>query len=147
MKMTKPLFTGVCTALVTPFLGESINYPMLDVLLQRQIDAGIEAVVLAGTTGESATLSTSEKMTLFSQSKDFVGDRLKIIAGTGSNNTRHAIELSQTAAEAGVDGLLLVSPDRDKALRINTLPGRASPDGGNGAAGRVDRHLRLLRDH
>ena len=113
--MRKPLFTGVCTALVTPFLGESINYPMLDVLLQRQIDAGIEAVVLAGTTGESATLSTSEKMTLFSRSKDFVGDRLKIIAGTGSNNTRHAIELSQAAAEAGVDGLLLVSPYYNKA--------------------------------
>ena len=80
--MKEPLFTGAATALVTPFLGDSINYPMLEQLLRRQIDAGIEAVV---------------------------------IAGTGSNSTRHTMELSMAAEQTGVDGLLLVSPYYNKA--------------------------------
>lgn len=92
--MKEPLFTGAATALVTPFLGDSINYPMLEQLLRRQIDAGIEAVVIAGTTGESATLSDGEKLELFRRAKDYVGNRCKIIAGTGSNSTRHTMELS-----------------------------------------------------
>ena len=63
--MRKTLFTGACTALVTPFLDGRINYPMMEQLLKRQIDAGIKAVVVAGTTGESPTLSDDEKITLF----------------------------------------------------------------------------------
>ena len=63
--MKKPLFTGVCTALVTPFLGGNVNYPMMDLLLRRQVEAGIEAVVLCGTTGESPTLSDLEKLEMF----------------------------------------------------------------------------------
>ena len=63
--MKKPLFTGVCTALVTPFLGNAVNYPLLELLLGRQIAAGIEAVVLCGTTGESPTLSDCEKLEIF----------------------------------------------------------------------------------
>lgn len=112
---SKPLFTGVCTALVTPFLDDQVNYPMLEQLLRRQIDAGIEAVVIAGTTGESATLSDGEKLELFQRAKEYVGDRCKIIAGTGSNSTRHTVELSQAAEETGVDGLLIVSPYYNKA--------------------------------
>ena len=113
--MKEPLFTGAATALVTPFLGDSINYPMLEQLLRRQIDAGIEAVVIAGTTGESATLSDGEKLELFRRAKDYVGNRGKIIAGTGSNSTRHTMELSMAAEQTGVDGLLLVSPYYNKA--------------------------------
>ena len=113
--MKEPLFTGAATALVTPFLGDSINYPMLEQLLRRQIDAGIEAVVIAGTTGESATLSDGEKLELFRRAKDYVGNRCKIIAGTGSNATRHTMELSMAAEQTGVDGLLLVSPYYNKA--------------------------------
>lgn len=113
--MKKPLFTGVCTALVTPFYNGKINYPMLRILLQRQIDAGITAVVLSGTTGESATLSDVEKIELFQKARNFVGNQIKIIAGTGSNNTEHSIELSLAAQESGVDGLLLVSPYYNKA--------------------------------
>ena len=109
------LFTGACTALVTPFLDEKINYPMLEQLLKRQIDAGIEAVVIAGTTGESPTLSDEEKLELFRRSKDYVGNRCKIIAGTGSNSTEHTAELSKAAEETGVDGLLIVSPYYNKA--------------------------------
>lgn len=111
----KPLFTGVCTALVTPFLDHKVNYPMLQQLLRRQMDAGIRAVVIAGTTGESATLSDEEKLELFQKAKDFVGEGCKIIAGTGSNSTEHAVWLSKAAEETGVDGLLIVSPYYNKA--------------------------------
>lgn len=113
--MKKTLFTGVCTALVTPFLDGKINWPMLQVLLQRQMDAGISAVVLAGTTGESATLTDEEKLELFRFAKAVVGDKMLILAGTGSNNTAHAVKLSKEAAELGVDGLLVVSPYYNKA--------------------------------
>ena len=113
--MKKPIFTGVCTALVTPFLEDKINYPLVDQLLGRQINAGVEAVVLAGTTGESPTLSDMEKVMLFKRSKEYVGDSCKIIAGTGSNCTSHAIELSQAAEEAGADALLVVSPYYNKS--------------------------------
>lgn len=113
--MKQSFFTGVCTALVTPFLGDTVNYPMLDRLIQRQIDAGIEAVVICGTTGESATLSDPEKIQLLRRAKQFAGDRCKIIAGTGSNNTEHAITLSRAAEEVGADALLIVSPYYNKA--------------------------------
>ena len=113
--MKKPLFSGVCTALVTPFLENKINYPMLNVLLQRQINAGVDAVVLSGTTGEAPTLTEEEKTELFRRGKEFADGNIKIIAGTGSNNTDHAIALSLAAEKAGVDGLLLVSPYYNKA--------------------------------
>ena len=113
--MKNCVFTGACTALVTPFLDEKINYPMLERLLQRQLDAGIEAVVISGTTGESPTLSDQEKLELFRRAKAFVGSRCKIIAGTGSNNTAHAIRLSKAAQETGADALLVVSPYYNKA--------------------------------
>ena len=116
--MNQPFFTGACTALVTPFLGNRINYPMLEQLLKRQIDAGIEAVVIAGTTGESATLTDEEKLELFRKAKKYAGDSCKIIAGTGSNSTEHTVELSKAAEETGVDGLLLVSPYYNKATSV-----------------------------
>ena len=111
----KPLFTGVCTALVTPFLNGQVNYPMLERLLQYQMDAGIRAVVICGTTGESPTLSDSEKLMLLQRAKEFVGDHCLIIAGTGSNCTEHAVALSRAAQDTGVDALLLVSPYYNKA--------------------------------
>lgn len=113
--MNKALFHGVCTALVTPFLNGQINYPMLGVLLQRQMDAGIKAVVLAGTTGESATLSDDETLELIKYSKACVGKRMLIIAGSGSNSTQHAIEKSIAAERCGADALLVVSPYYNKA--------------------------------
>ena len=113
--MKNMLFTGACTALVTPFLEDQVNYPMLERLLQRQIEAGIEAVVICGTTGESPALSDGEKLELFRRAKDFAGGRCKIIAGTGSNSTVHAVELSKEAEQAGADGLLVVSPYYNKA--------------------------------
>ncbi len=113
--MKIPLFTGACTALVTPFLDGNVNYPMLEQLLRRQLEAGINAIVIAGTTGESATLSDREKLELFRRAKAYVGDDGLIIAGTGSNDTAHAVALSRAAEEAGADALLLVSPYYNKA--------------------------------
>lgn len=113
--MTKPFFTGACTALVTPFLNGNINYPMVEVLIQRQINAKIPAVVLSGTTGESPTLSDGEKLTLIRVAKKAAGNATKIITGTGSNSTAHSVELSIAAENEGADGLLVVSPYYNKA--------------------------------
>ena len=113
--MKTPFFTGACTALVTPFINGQVNYPMLDILLQRQIDAGLEAVVICGTTGESPTLTDREKLELFRRAKEFAKDRIKILAGTGSNDTAHTVDLSIAAQEEGADGLLIVSPYYNKA--------------------------------
>lgn len=112
--MTKPLFTGVCTALVTPFLDGKVNFPMLERLLARQMEAGIPAVVLCGTTGESATLSDTEKLSIFRRAKAFAGTELLILAGTGSNSTEHAVALSRAAEDMGADGLLCVTPSYNK---------------------------------
>lgn len=113
--MKNVFFQGACTALVTPFLGEQVNYPMLERLLQRQIDSGIRSVVLCGTTGESPTLSDGEKLEIFRRGKAYVGSSCQIIAGTGSNSTEHAVALSIAAEKAGADALLVVSPYYNKA--------------------------------
>lgn len=113
--MKQTLFSGTCTALVTPFLSNQVNYPMLEQLLRRQMESGIHAVVLCGTTGEAPTLTDAEKIEIFRRGKSFVEDGCTIIAGTGSNCTAHAVDLSIAAEEAGADALLVVSPYYNKA--------------------------------
>lgn len=113
--MKEPLFTGACTALVTPFLDGQVNYPMMEQLLRRQLDAGIDAVVICGTTGEAPTLSDAEKLELFSRAKYYTGGSCKIIAGTGSNSTAHTVKLSKAAQKCGADALLVVTPYYNKA--------------------------------
>ncbi len=113
--MKNLLFSGACTALVTPFLGDQVNYPMVRQLLRRQQEAGISAVVMGGTTGEAPTLSDREKLKLFSEAKACAGNEMTVICGTGSNDTAHAVELSIAAQEAGADALLVVSPYYNKA--------------------------------
>ena len=113
--MKNVLFTGACTALVTPFLNGEVNYPMMEQLLRQQTEAGIRAVVICGTTGEAPTLSDQEKIELFRRAKKYVGDRCLVIAGTGSNNTEHTVFLSKAAEAAGADALLVVSPYYNKA--------------------------------
>ena len=112
--MKKTIFTGACTALVTPFVGNQVNFPLLELLIQRQIDAGISAIVLCGTTGESPTLTDQEKLEIFRRGKDVSGEKMKVICGTGSNDTKHAVELSIAAQESGADALLVVSPYYNK---------------------------------
>ena len=119
--MKKTVFTGACTALVTPFSNGKVDYSMLRKLLHRQMAAGIHAVVLCGTTGEAPTLTDEEKLTMIQQAKEFTGDDCTIIAGTGSNNTQHALTLSRAAEEVGADALLVVSPYYNKATAEGLL--------------------------
>ena len=118
MPLTSPLFTGCATALITPFRGGEIDKNAFIRLLQRQIEGDVDALVVAGTTGESPTLTDTEKEWLFTASAKEVatsGRKIPVIAGTGSNNTRRAVELSRMAEDCGCDGLLVVTPYYNKA--------------------------------
>ena len=119
--MEQPLFTGVCTALVTPFLNLEVNYPLLQQLIRRQIASGIEAIVLCGTTGEAPTLSDEEKLQLIRCGKDYAGAHCKIIAGTGSNDTLHAVKLSLQAQAQGADAILVVAPYYNKGTETGLI--------------------------
>lgn len=112
--MKNPVFTGVCTALVTPFAKEKVNIPMLERLLCRQWEAGVDAVCLCGTTGEAPTLTDAEKIAAFRAARAVSG-RHCLIAGTGSNSTAHSVSLSIAAQDCGMDGLLVVTPYYNKA--------------------------------
>ena len=110
------IFEGVATALITPFGSDgSINYAKLEELINKQIEDGVDGLVICGTTGESATLTEKEHMDVIRESVKFVNGRVPVIAGTGSNCTQTAIEMSKEAEEYGADGLLLVSPYYNKA--------------------------------
>jgi len=108
------VFEGVFTALVTPFRDGEIDAPALHALVDHQIDAGIDGVVPCGSTGESATLSHAEHRRVVEIAVEAAGGRIPVVAGTGSNNTREAIELTLHAKEAGADGALLISPYYNK---------------------------------
>lgn len=115
--MKRPIFTGLCTALVTPFREGKVNFDLLKALIEMQIGAGVDAIVLSGTTGESPTLTREEKVTIFRTGVETARRRCKIIAGTGSNCTAAAAELSCAARDAGVDGVLVVTPYYNKCTQ------------------------------
>ena len=115
--MKRRIFSGLFTALVTPFSADGIDFTMLEQLIDGQIEAGTEAIVLAGTTGESPTLTHEEKLGLFREGVRIAAGRCKIIAGTGSNSTKAAVDLSREAQDCGVDGLLVVTPYYNKATQ------------------------------
>ena len=104
------IFKGVATALITPFYKGEIDYESLQNLIERQIDAGVGAILLAGTTGESPTLSVREHAELVSFTARQIDGRLPLLAGCGSNSTAHACELAEAVAESGADALLAVTP-------------------------------------
>lgn len=108
------LWIGAGVALVTPFKDGKIDYDALERLIEWQIEEGTDALVMAGTTGESATLTREEKLELFRFTLDIVKGRVPVIAGTGSNSTSDVISLSIDAEKLGVDGLLLVTPYYNK---------------------------------
>lgn len=115
MSLYKPtIFTGVATALITPFREGSIDYEALEHLIEMQIDAGISALLLAGTTGEGSTLTTSELFDLIRFSRTCIKNRVPLLAGCGSNCTAHAKELVCAACEGGADALLAVTPYYNK---------------------------------
>ncbi len=104
------MFTGVITALVTPFRGDAFDEEALRKLVEEQIAAGIDGLVPTGTTGESPTLTNEEHLRVIEIVVQAANKRVPVIAGTGSNSTREAIEMSEAAKRAGADGLLLVTP-------------------------------------
>ena len=104
------IFRGVGTALITPFLGGEIDYKTLEELIERQIKAGINALVIGGTTAEAATLSDEERYELFRRAKEIIGGRCKLIFGTGTNDTRVAVRHTEFASRLGCDGVLVVTP-------------------------------------
>ena len=104
------IFKGVATALITPFYKGEIDYEALQNLIEAQIDAGVGAILLAGTTGESPTLSLDDHAELVSFAARQIRGRLPLLAGCGSNSTSHACELAVAVAESGADALLAVTP-------------------------------------
>ncbi|MBE6012663.1 4-hydroxy-tetrahydrodipicolinate synthase [Anaeropeptidivorans aminofermentans] len=112
------IFKGSGVAIVTPFNQDgSINFEAYEGLVEFQIENGTDAIIVCGTTGESATLSTEEQISLVKFTVEKVNKRVPVIAGAGSNNTSHAVELAKGAYEVGADALLAVTPYYNKATQ------------------------------
>lgn len=111
------LFKGSGVAIVTPFNQNGVNFDKLGELLDWHIEQGTDAIIICGTTGESVTMSDEEKKAAFKFTVEKVAGRIPVIAGTGSNDTRHSIELSKYAESVGCDGLLCVTPYYNKTTQ------------------------------
>ena len=112
--MKKKVFEGCATALVTPFDGEKIDYASFGVMIERQLEAGVQALVFAGTTGEAPTLSGEERRDICSFAVRTVRGRVPVIVGCGSNSTSETVRRAESAEELGADALLVVSPYYNK---------------------------------
>lgn len=120
--MREPVFTGACPAIVTPFdANGAVNYDVFGKLIDQQIAAGVDAICVAGTTGETSTLSIREHIAVVEYCVKRVNKRVKVIAGAGSNDTSAAVYLSQHAQDSGADALLLVTPYYNKASQAGLL--------------------------
>ncbi len=115
--MKNTVFTGAATAIVTPLNKDGVDYEQFATLIEWQIKEGIDAIVVAGTTGEGSTLTDAEHKEVIRFCVEKVAGRVPVIAGTGSNDTAYAIELSKYACEVGADALLLVTPYYNKATQ------------------------------
>lgn len=113
--MKKTLFTGAGVAIVTPFNADgTVNYDRFKELIDRQIENSTDAIIVAGTTGEAATLSTEEHIEVIKRGVEFVDKRVPVIAGCGSNDTKYNVELASECKKAGSDALLMVTPYYNK---------------------------------
>ena len=115
--MKNTIFTGAATAIVTPLTKDGIDYEQFGRLIDWQIEAGIDAIVAVGTTGEGSTLDDKEHKEAIKFCVERVAGRVPVIAGTGSNDTAYAIELTKYACEVGADAMLLVTPYYNKATQ------------------------------
>jgi len=115
--MKKAVFTGVATAIVTPLTKDGIDYEQFGRLIEWQISEGVNAIVAVGTTGEGSTLSDAEHKEAIKFCVEKVAGRVPVIAGTGSNDTAYAIELTKFSCEVGADAMLLVTPYYNKATQ------------------------------
>ena len=119
--MKKPVFEGLATAIVTPFKNGTIDIPTFEMLLDAQLAANVDAIVVCGTTGESATLSAQEQLALIAHAIQYTAGRCKIIAGTGSNDTAHAIDMSRAASSMGACAVLVVTPYYNKCTQAGLI--------------------------
>lgn len=115
MSVKKKIFAGAGVALITPFKDGKVDYKALEVILEQQIAGGTDAIIACGTTAEAATLNDSEHKGIISFCVEKVNKRVPVIAGTGSNHTDYAVELTKFAKSEGADGVLLVTPYYNKA--------------------------------
>ncbi|MBR5570432.1 MAG: 4-hydroxy-tetrahydrodipicolinate synthase [Oscillospiraceae bacterium] len=111
------IFEGAATALITPFKDGQVDYPALKKLIDWQIEEGIDALVICGTTGEGSTMTDAEHKEVLRFSLEAAAGRVPMIAGTGSNDTAYAIQMTQHACEMGYDGVLVVTPYYNKATQ------------------------------
>ncbi len=111
------LFKGSGVALVTPFKNDEINFKVLEDLIQWHIEQGTDAIIICGTTGEASTMSDEEKKSAFKFSVEIAAGKIPVIAGTGSNNTKHSIELSKYAESVGCSAVLCVTPYYNKTTQ------------------------------
>ena len=117
----KTIFTGAASALITPFNDEGVDFDALGNIIDYQIDNGIDALVICGTTGEAATMPDKEHLSVIDYSIKRAKGRVPIIAGTGSNDTAHCVELSKESQNLGADGLLITTPYYNKATQKGLL--------------------------
>ncbi len=115
--MKKTIFEGVGTAIVTPFTEDGIDYASFEKLIEWQIAEGVNALVVAGTTGESSTLGDEEHIDVIKFAVEKVKGRVPVIAGTGSNDTKYAIDLTKEACNVGADACLVVTPYYNKCTQ------------------------------
>jgi len=116
--MKRTIFKGAGTALITPFTEDGVNFAELEKLIEFQISEGIDAIISCGTTGEASTMPDEEHLSVIKFTVEKVAGRVPVIAGTGSNDTKHAIELSQKAEEYGADAILSVVPYYNKTTQL-----------------------------
>ena len=119
--MKKILFKECGTAIATPFTEDGVNFEEFAKLIEFQIKQGVDSIIVCGTTGESSTMTDEERKATIKFAVDTVNGRIPVIAGTGSNNTKHAIELSKYAESVGVDGVLLVTPYYNKTTQAGLI--------------------------
>ena len=115
--MKSPIFTGMATAIVTPMTSKGIDYAALERFLEFQIESGINAIVVMGTTGENATIEPEDQTKVIRFTVEKVAGRVPVIAGTGTNNTSHVLHNTRNACDAGADAVLVVTPYYNKATQ------------------------------
>ena len=113
----KPIFRGAASAIITPMNAQGVDYPAFEKLLRWQLESGIDALVICGTTGESSTLSDAEHRQVLKFALEVVDGKVPMIAGTGSNDVSYAIDLTKYACEIGYDAMLVVTPYYNKTTQ------------------------------
>lgn len=119
--MAQPIFTGSGVAIITPFTENGVDFEKLTELLEFHVANKTDSIIICGTTGEASTMPDEEHLSVIEHAVKVIDGRIPVIAGTGSNDTKHCIKLSQKAEALGVDGLLIVTPYYNKTSRVGLI--------------------------